>query len=195
MGPCFVGIGSWDPEIWIYDHFNGPYQHISRSILYQLDPEVVEVMMIITWMSSQTLSLFQSFAFSKNNDDIISPISIYWPIDLVRHGVHPPTRCLPRIVTNRYPKWRRRYTLTTNEQATPLKIRQNPKRKRWYSTHPFSGALTVSSRGVQHVPRPKNVWYVQFVLGWIIKGQSGVPLTVYPWYLLCSLGILGDYNP
>ena len=30
-----------------------------------------------------------------------------------------------------------------------------------------------------------------------IKGQLGVPLTVYPWYLLCSLGpgILGDYNP
>ena len=27
------------------------------------------------------------------------------------------------------------------------------------------------------------------------KGQVGVPLTVYPWYLLCSLGILGDYNP
>ena len=27
-----------------------------------------------------------------------------------------------------------------------------------------------------------------------IKGQLGVPLTVYPWYLLCSLGILGDYN-
>ena len=29
------------------------------------------------------------------------------------------------------------------------------------------------------------------------KGQLGVPLTVYPWYLLCSLGILGfiTYNP
>ena len=27
------------------------------------------------------------------------------------------------------------------------------------------------------------------------KGQLGVPLTVYPWYLLCSPGILGDYNP
>ena len=26
------------------------------------------------------------------------------------------------------------------------------------------------------------------------KGQLGVPVTVYPWYLLCSLGILGDYN-
>ena len=26
-----------------------------------------------------------------------------------------------------------------------------------------------------------------------IKGQLGVPLTRYPWYLLCSLGILGDY--
>ena len=25
--------------------------------------------------------------------------------------------------------------------------------------------------------------------------RTGVPLTVYPWYLLCSLGILGDYNP
>ena len=29
---------------------------------------------------------------------------------------------------------------------------------------------------------------------WFFKGQLGVPLTVYPWYLLCSLGILGDYN-
>ena len=28
-----------------------------------------------------------------------------------------------------------------------------------------------------------------------LKGQLGVPLAVYPWYLLCSLGILGDYNP
>ena len=28
-----------------------------------------------------------------------------------------------------------------------------------------------------------------------LKGQLGVPLTVYPWYLVCSLGILGDYNP
>ena len=28
-----------------------------------------------------------------------------------------------------------------------------------------------------------------------VKGQLDVPLTVYLWYLLCSLGILGDYNP
>ena len=28
-----------------------------------------------------------------------------------------------------------------------------------------------------------------------LKGQWGVPLTVYPWYLLCSLGILGDNLP
>ena len=27
------------------------------------------------------------------------------------------------------------------------------------------------------------------------KGQLDVPLTVYPWYFLCSLGILGDCNP
>ena len=26
------------------------------------------------------------------------------------------------------------------------------------------------------------------------KGQLGVPLTVYPWYLSYSLGILGDYT-
>ena len=32
----------------------------------------------------------------------------------------------------------------------------------------------------------KNRWF---------KGQLGVPLTVYPWYLLCSLGILRNYNP
>ena len=29
----------------------------------------------------------------------------------------------------------------------------------------------------------------------ILKGQLSVPLTVYPWYLVCSLGILGDYKP
>ena len=28
-----------------------------------------------------------------------------------------------------------------------------------------------------------------------IKGPWGVPITVYPWYLLCSLGILGDNLP
>ena len=27
------------------------------------------------------------------------------------------------------------------------------------------------------------------------RAQLGVPLKVYPWYLLCSLGVLGDYNP
>lgn len=26
------------------------------------------------------------------------------------------------------------------------------------------------------------------------KGQLDAPLTAYPWYLLCSFGILGDYN-
>ena len=31
---------------------------------------------------------------------------------------------------------------------------------------------------------------------YMFKGQRwGVPLAVYPWYLLCSFGILGDYNP
>jgi len=33
------------------------------------------------------------------------------------------------------------------------------------------------------------------LLSTIIKGQVGVSLTVYPWYLLCSLPILRDYNP
>ena len=27
----------------------------------------------------------------------------------------------------------------------------------------------------------------------IYKGQLGVPLAAYPWYLLCSPGILGDF--
>ena len=31
--------------------------------------------------------------------------------------------------------------------------------------------------------------------GLYFKGQLGVPLTVYPWYLLCSLGILGNNLP
>ena len=38
-----------------------------------------------------------------------------------------------------------------------------------------------------------DIWSSGNVAG--VKGQLGVPLTVYPWYLLCSLGILGDYNP
>ena len=29
---------------------------------------------------------------------------------------------------------------------------------------------------------------------WLGKGQLGVPLTMYPRYFLCFLGILGDYN-
>ena len=40
--------------------------------------------------------------------------------------------------------------------------------------------------------RCQHVWCF-FV--WRIKGQLGVPPTVHPWYLLCSQGILGDYNP
>ena len=28
-----------------------------------------------------------------------------------------------------------------------------------------------------------------------VNGHLGVPLRVYAWYLLCSLRILGDYNP
>ncbi len=36
---------------------------------------------------------------------------------------------------------------------------------------------------------------VQFHQVCSLKGQLDVPLTVYPWYLLCSLGILRDYNP
>ena len=36
---------------------------------------------------------------------------------------------------------------------------------------------------------------VQLPMKGNVKGQWGVPLTVYPWYLLCSLGILGDNLP
>ena len=31
--------------------------------------------------------------------------------------------------------------------------------------------------------------------GGSFKGQLGVPLTMYPWYLVGSLGILGGYFP
>ena len=30
---------------------------------------------------------------------------------------------------------------------------------------------------------------------WFVSLKWGVALTVYPWYLLCSLGILGDNLP
>ena len=37
-----------------------------------------------------------------------------------------------------------------------------------------------------------NCIYVVFFQDFLFKGQLGVPLTMYPWYLLDSLGILGD---
>ncbi len=47
--------------------------------------------------------------------------------------------------------------------------------------HTFIIALLWISTGHDMIP-----WYHN------IKGQLGVPLTVYPWYLLCSLEIRGD---
>ena len=41
----------------------------------------------------------------------------------------------------------------------------------------------------------KHTDYMQLGFVCLIKGQLDVPLTVYPWYLLCPLGIFGDYNP
>ena len=39
------------------------------------------------------------------------------------------------------------------------------------------------------------IFYMFSTLWSFFKGQLGVPLTVYPWYLLCSLGIIVDYKP
>ncbi len=36
---------------------------------------------------------------------------------------------------------------------------------------------------------------IKYIVYEYVKGQLGVSLTVYPWCLLCSLRILGDYNP
>ena len=41
----------------------------------------------------------------------------------------------------------------------------------------------------------KNSIIIAPVLSLSMKGQLGVPLTMCLWYLLCSLGILQDYNP
>ena len=48
-----------------------------------------------------------------------------------------------------------------------------------------------------HEPNPtyKRILRGNYVVDASFKGHLGVPLTVYPWYLLCSLGILGDCNP
>ena len=51
----------------------------------------------------------------------------------------------------------------------------------------FWSFVTLSRRVVVFISLPHKLQ--------VIKGQLGVPLTVYPWYLLSSLGILGDYNP
>ena len=50
-----------------------------------------------------------------------------------------------------------------------------------------------SARSCFNVLKPikRSLWVIDHFFS--IKGQLGVPLTVYPWYLLCSPGILGDY--
>ena len=53
---------------------------------------------------------------------------------------------------------------------------------------------------ISYFENPMNFGATQFlssIRGFFsgLKGQLGVPLTVYPWYPLYSLGILGDYNP
>ena len=65
--------------------------------------------------------------------------------------------------------------------------------------HPLLGAMIqfdkYFSDGLKP-PRKTLIWYIfKYQSKPILKGQLGVPLTVYSWYLLCSLGILGDYNP
>ena len=57
--------------------------------------------------------------------------------------------------------------------------------KEWSCCHNCRLSLGV---GINHVHKHPTYYH-------IFKGQLGVPLTVYPWYLLCFLGILGDYNP
>ena len=63
-----------------------------------------------------------------------------------------------------------------------------------------SGPHTPRSKHSERDRRSGKGIHSGYLYTWIcltakVKGQLGVPLTLYPWYLLCSLGILGDYNP
>ena len=64
------------------------------------------------------------------------------------------------------------------------------------STLPETNSLPLKIGGWNTI---LSYWVSAYFQGlWLlvsVKGQWGVPLTVYPWYLLCSLGILGDNLP
>ena len=61
----------------------------------------------------------------------------------------------------------------------------------WLDAWPVWELHAIGTMGYDH---SRDDWlnFVSFSKLDKIKGQLGVPLTVYPWYLLCSLGILGD---
>ena len=82
-------------------------------------------------------------------------------------------------------------------------VRGTPKSLYVFVTLSFYDVLSEISSWIW---KRMDVWYVQCLAVAStycvsiqktieIKGQLGVPLTMYPWYLLCSVGILGDYNP
>jgi len=57
----------------------------------------------------------------------------------------------------------------------------------------LSSSKRTFGKGNPEGRNPKPCPYQWIIL--VSMGQLGVPLTVYSWYLLCSLRILGDYNP
>ena len=57
---------------------------------------------------------------------------------------------------------------------------------------------TLLSQNLLLGPSDRETWGIEVgtaVAKIRVKGQLAVPQTVYPWYLLSSLGIPGDYNP
>lgn len=89
---------------------------------------------------------------------------------LLRHGVHPPTRYLPRNLTKWCHFWSRRYILTWNYAVRPLKIRpfQQETSIPTYSKYPFSAALAVFFQGDPTCSKAQNLFSMfNFLGGWI----------------------------
>ena len=74
----------------------------------------------------------------------------------------------------------------------PLKLRFFPLKPRWFSSWFSPAIVMLGNSGGVFFPRPPCF---ARCFNQSIKRQLGVPLTVYQWYLLCSLEIFRDYNP
>ena len=83
--------------------------------------------------------------------------------------------------------------------STQAPLRQNlPGKRRWWPFLRTHDIIDICHPHWKITLTSLNLSQFQFVspiLIILIKGQLGVHLTVCPWYLLCSPGILGGSNP